>query len=113
MNAKVYVLLCVKEGKSEQAVQTLRGKAGVRLLDVLEGPPDVVMMVQARERHRLAELTIEAVASVEHLTEDLQLLPTVDSNNRFVLMKSLRARRTSKEGRVEDSGKRTREGRNK
>jgi len=81
VNTKVYVLLRVKEGKSEQAVQALRSKAGVRLLDVLEGPPDVIMVIQARERRRLAELTVEALASVEDIIEDLQLLPTRDQCN--------------------------------
>ena len=93
MNAKVYVLLHVKEGKSEQVVQTLRSKAGVRLLDVLEGPPDVIMMVQARERRRLAELTVAALASVEDVTEDLQLLPTPDGCSTLVLTKALRTKR--------------------
>ena len=93
MNAKVYVLLRVKEGKSEQVVQTLRSKAGVRLLDVLEGPPDVIMMVQARERRRLAELTVEALASVENITEGLQLLPAQDGCNAPGLIKALRTKR--------------------
>ena len=95
MNAKVYVLLSVKEGKAEQAFQTLRSKAGVRLLDVLEGPPDVIMMVQARERRRLAEVTVEALASVENITEDLQLLPTPDGCSTPVLTKALRSKRTN------------------
>ena len=98
MNAKVYVLLRVKESKSEQAVKTLRGKAGVRLLDVLEGPPDVIMMVQARERRRLAELTVAALASVEDITEDLQLLPTPDGCSASVLTKSLRAKGATRKG---------------
>ena len=97
MNAKVYVLLRVKEGKSEQAVQTLRSKDGVRLLDVLEGPPDVIMMVQARERRRLAELTVDALASVEDVTEDLQLLPTPDGCSTSVLTKALRSKRNDHE----------------
>ena len=101
MNAKVYVLLCVKEGKSEQAVETLRNKAGVRLLDTLEGPPDVIMMMQARERRRLAELTVEALASVEDITEDLQLLPTPDGCSTSVLTKALRSKRTDQERRTQ------------
>ena len=95
MNAKVYVLLRVKEGK-----------AGVRLLDVLEGPPDVIMMVQAHERRRLAELTVAALASVEDITEDLQLLPTPDGCSASVLTKSLRAKGSDRERltRKQESG---------
>jgi len=104
VNAKVYVLLRVKEGKSEQAVQTLRSKDGVRLLDALEGPPDVVMMIQARERRRLAELTVEAIASVEDITEDLQLLPTQDGCCASVSTKSVGIRR-NRQGRESSHGK--------
>ena len=93
MNAKVYVLLSIKEGKANQAIQTLQSKAGVQLLDVLEGPPDVIMKIQARERRRLAELTVAALASVEDVTEDLQLLPTPDGCSTLVLTKALRTKR--------------------
>jgi hypothetical protein len=93
VNARVYVLLSVKEGKAEQAIQTLRSKTGVRLLDVLEGPPDVIMMIQARERRRLAELTVEALASVGDVTEDLKLLPTSDRCSTLMLTKALRTKR--------------------
>ena len=95
MNAKVYVLLSVKEGKAKQVVQTLRSSAGVQLLDVLEGPPDIIMMIQARERRRLAELTVKALASVESITEDLQLLPTPDGCSTSVLTKAIRSKRTN------------------
>jgi hypothetical protein len=93
VNARVYVLLSVKEGKAEQAIQTLRSKTGVQLLDVLEGPPDVIMMIQARERRRLAELTVEALASVGDVTEDLKLLPTSDKCSTLMLTKALRTKR--------------------
>lgn len=101
MNAKVYVLLRVKENKSEQAIQALQNKAGVRLLDMLEGPPDVIMMVQAHERRRLAELTVAALASVEDITEDLQLLPTPDGCSASALTKALRTKRTDRERRTQ------------
>ncbi len=104
MNAKVYVLLRVKEGKSEQAVQTLRSKAGVRLLDMLEGPPDVIMMVQARERRRLADLTVEALASIEEITEDMQLLPTPDGRSASVLTKPVSTKR-NRQGMESSHGK--------
>lgn len=94
MNAKVYVLLRVKENKSEQAIQALQNKVGVRLLDMLEGPPDIIMMVQAPDRRRLAELTVAALASVEDITEDLQLLPTPDGCSVTVLTKALRTKRS-------------------
>jgi hypothetical protein len=75
MSARVYVLLDTVNGKSEQVTQVLRGKPGVILAEPLEGSPDVIMVVEAPRREKLAKLTNEALASVELLTENLQLLP--------------------------------------
>ena len=76
VNAKTYVLLNIVDGKAGQVTQTLRGKAGVKMVDVLEGPPNVIMMIQARDRQRLADLTNWALAAVDTMTEGVQLLPT-------------------------------------
>ena len=48
---------------------------GVKMVDLLEGPPDVIVMLQARSRLELAELTNQALVSVESMTEDLKVLP--------------------------------------
>ena len=76
MSAKAYVLLNVVHEKQQQVVRALRGKPGVLMVDVLEGPPDVVIVLGARDRQKLAELTVQALALVEAMTEELQLLPT-------------------------------------
>jgi DNA-binding Lrp family transcriptional regulator len=78
MGTKVYILLDITEGKLEQVVQTLRGKPGVVEVDLLEGSPNVIMVVEAPEQKKLAERTIQALASVETITEGVQLLPTRD-----------------------------------
>jgi hypothetical protein len=89
---RVYVLLDVKEDKFDQALLILRGKTGVRMLDVLEGRPNVIMMIQAHDRQLLAKLAIEALTSVESMTEDHQLLPVQDGCNTSVLTKPLRTK---------------------
>ena len=78
MGARAYVLLDVEAGKSEQVAQALRGKSSVVMADPLEGTPDVIVIVEAPDRKRLAELTIEVLAEVESMTEGLQLLPAQD-----------------------------------
>ncbi len=75
MSARVYILLDIVHGKSEYVIQALRGKPGVVMADPLEGPPDVIIVVEAPKRQQLAELTIQALASVETMTEGLRLLP--------------------------------------
>ncbi len=72
---RAYILLNIIEDKTSQIVRILRSKAGVGMIDVLDGSPNVIMMVEAHDRQRLAELTVAALASVENMTEDLKLLP--------------------------------------
>ena len=45
------------------------------MADALEGPPDVIMVIEAEERQQLAKLTIQAIDSVETTTENVCLLP--------------------------------------
>jgi hypothetical protein len=81
MSAKAYVLLNVVHEKQEQVVRALRGKLGVLMVDVVEGPPDVVVVLEARNRQKLAKRTVQALALVETMTEELQLLPTTGRLN--------------------------------
>ena len=76
MSERVYVLLSVVGGQSEEVARTLRSKCGVLATDVLEGPPDVMMVVEARGRQQLARLMSSALASVENMTANMQVLPT-------------------------------------
>ena len=62
---RAYMLLEVSDGKLESVVRALRSMAGIASLDILEGPPDVIMTIEAPGRKRLAELTVQALAAVE------------------------------------------------
>ncbi len=75
MCARVYVLLDVVEGKSDEVAQALRGKPGVVIADMLEGPPDVVMVLEASERIELGELMMRAFDAVETMVDGVYLLP--------------------------------------
>jgi len=77
MCVKAYVLIDVNNGKSEQVAKTLRNKPGVVAVDNVEGPPDVIIMIRAGERQELAKLTIDALLSVEGLTESVRCLPVI------------------------------------
>ena len=74
MDNRVYVLLEIKEGDSRQAARVLRGKPGVVIADLLEGPPDVIMVIEASDWRKLAGLTGQALAAVESMTENFLLL---------------------------------------
>ena len=81
MSARAYVLLDITDGKSNQAVKDLRSKPGVLIADLLDGPPDVILLVEGPERQKLADLTNQALASVEKVTEDICLLPAQEDLN--------------------------------
>lgn len=50
-------------------------KHGVVMADILEGSGKVMTVAEAPERHMLAELTIQALISVEAIVSQIQLLP--------------------------------------
>ena len=82
MSVRVYMLVDVSEGKSLQVAKMLHGQRGVVIIDVVEGPPDVILMIEASNRQKLAERTIETMASVECWTENVKLLPVIANSRR-------------------------------
>ena len=82
MNDKVYILLDIVDGKAEQVAQVLQGSPGVVMADAVEGPSDVVIVMKAPNREKLAKLINQALASVETMTEHIHLLPARDRLNR-------------------------------
>ena len=78
MGDKVYVLLDIADGKAERVAQVLRESPGVVSADTVEGPPDVVIVMEAPTREQLAKWTVEALTLVEMMTEHAMLLPARD-----------------------------------
>jgi len=75
MNARVYILLDIVDGKAEQVAQALQGSLGVVMADAVEGPPDVVIVMEAPNREQLAKLTNQVLVLTEPMTEYICLLP--------------------------------------
>ncbi|MBI2851581.1 MAG: hypothetical protein HYX84_00545 [Chloroflexi bacterium] len=75
MEARVYVLLNTVDNCTDQVLETLRGRPGILMADRLEGPHDVMIVMEAPDRAKLAERMVRALAQVESMTEDLTLLP--------------------------------------
>lgn len=76
MSVRAYILLHVTDGKSEIVARAIQRKPGVLIADQLEGPPDLMIVVEAAERVELAHLTVQALETVETMIEDMRLLPT-------------------------------------
>ena len=75
MSARAYILIKTAEGKAHEIARILRRKLGVTFVDCVEGPPDVVAMIEADDNQKLADLAMKALTSVENLMEDSQVLP--------------------------------------
>ena len=78
---RVYVILNITDGKHSEAVHSLQAILGVRWVDALEGQWDVITMIEASNRVRLAKQLVQALAAIETITEDLQVLPTHDGSS--------------------------------
>lgn len=74
-NVRAYVLLDVRDREADIVVKTLRAMSGVVTAELIEGPPDVMAVLEAPETQSLARLTVKALKSVEKFTLDMRLLP--------------------------------------
>jgi hypothetical protein len=79
MSVRAYMLLDIVDRSCEYAVQMLRSRAEVILVDRLEGYPNVIAMVEASDRQSLAEAIMPVLGCIDGITEDLNLLVTQDS----------------------------------
>jgi hypothetical protein len=74
---RVYILLDVIEWQTEQVVERLKSIDGVRTADLIEGNPNVITLLEASDRERLAKTLMQVISSVENVIQDLQLLLVV------------------------------------
>ncbi len=80
--ARVYVLVDVAGGCHKEVVSVLRSKPGVVMADNVEAEQKVIMVVEAQDRQRLAELTVRALASVETAVGAMHLMPAEEHRTR-------------------------------
>ena len=73
--ARAYVLLRAVPGARPRLVQTLLKQPGVVTVDEVEGPLDIVLVVEGPDRPRLARTMMRALASVEMMFDGLETLP--------------------------------------
>ena len=75
MSAKVYVFLDLVHADIEQVARTLRSKPGVATVDVLEGPPDLLTVIEAPQRQKAGECLMGLLDSIDGMIENLYMLP--------------------------------------
>lgn len=75
MSAKVYVLLDLVHARGAQVTRILRRKPGVAEIDVLDGQPSIMMVIEAPERLKAREYLVNVLDSVDGMIENLRVLP--------------------------------------
>jgi hypothetical protein len=80
MVARAYLLLDILKGDVEKAVQALQSNSGVTRIDLLEGSPNLFVIINASGQKRLTDLTLRAFASVKELAGDVRLLPVKEQS---------------------------------
>ncbi len=81
MSSGLYLLLETVNGHSEEVAQVIRLNPGVVTVDLVEGKPDVIAVMEAGDRQALAQLLMQVISCVENTTEDVRVLPTRDGSN--------------------------------
>jgi len=78
MFAKIYILFDLVHANKAQVVKTLKGKSGVSMVEALEGPPDVIMVIDASHRQRAAEYFMNILDSIGGMIENLRMIPVIE-----------------------------------
>ncbi len=71
----VYVLLDIVHADASAAARRIREIPGVTAADVLEGPPDIHIIIQAADRKEAAGCLMRLLDLVDGITEDIKVLP--------------------------------------
>jgi hypothetical protein len=78
MSVRAYMLLDIVDRSCEDAVQMLQSREEVILADRLEEHPNIIAMVEAKDKESLAEAIIPVLGCIDGITEGLHLLVTRD-----------------------------------
>lgn len=73
--ARAYILLHTVQGCSGDVVSTLLKNRHVLAVDKVEGPPDIVAILEASSRTKLAAAVVKALSTVEVMIDGVDLLP--------------------------------------
>ena len=79
--ARIYVLLSITAGEKEHAAVQIRKVPGVRMVDLLEGNPNLLLMLEASDRYKLADSLMKALSAPGDIIEDLRLLITSEQKS--------------------------------
>ena len=82
MSERAYVLIDAVEGKASEILTALYDSPGIIAADYIEGPPDIVLVIEADDRLKLAIRVNNILHSIESITEDLRCFLANRENDR-------------------------------
>jgi len=74
MSTRIYLLLDIVNGNHERAMELLKSKPGVKLVDSLENSPDLIVVIQAPSSERLGEAIMPVIEGIDGIAENLKIL---------------------------------------
>ncbi len=80
MGSRLYLLLETVNGHSQEVAQVIKLNPGVVTVDLVEGKPDIIAVMEAADRQELAQLLMQVISCVENTTEDARILPIRDDS---------------------------------
>jgi hypothetical protein len=72
MCIRAYLVLQTDGDKSQEIIGDLLNKPGIVTVDLLEGSPSLIVVVEAEKRLELVGFIMQALDSVEPITKDLR-----------------------------------------
>jgi hypothetical protein len=78
MSVRAYMLLDIVDKNCEDAVEMLRSRTEVILVDHLEGYPNIIAMIEAADKKGLVEAVMPVLENLDGITENIQLVVTRD-----------------------------------
>lgn len=80
MCIRAYLVLQTDGDKSQEIISDLLNKPGIVTVDLLEGSPNLIVVVEAEKRQELGGFIVQALDSVEFITKDLRFFISRESH---------------------------------
>jgi nitrate reductase NapAB chaperone NapD len=89
MCIRAYLVLQPDGDKSREIISDLLNKPGIVTVDLLEGSPNLIVVVEAEKRQELFGFIMQALDSIESITKDLRFF--IDRESRLSILAGVTA----------------------
>lgn len=79
MATRVYLLLDLVNGNKVTVADALKDMPGIATVEILEGPSDLITVIEAPVRQKAAEYLMGVLDLVDGVIEDIRVLPVKES----------------------------------